>query len=42
MAASKEAYALYPTHGVKTTVVAHPFGDVSDDRIHLRVDLEQQ
>ena len=33
--------ALYPTQNVKTRVVAEPFGAFSDDRIHLRVDLEQ-
>ena len=33
--------ALYAAPNVKTTVVAEPFEALSDDRIHLRVDLEQ-
>lgn len=39
-----EAYdlALHPAQAVKTKVVAEsPFGEFSDDRIHLKVDLEQ-
>lgn len=31
----------YSAQAVKTSVVAEPFGSVSDDRIHLRIDLEQ-
>lgn len=39
----REAFdlGLYPTHGVKTNVSVEPYADFSDDRIHLRVDLEQ-
>ena len=41
-AGDKEAYdlGLYPNQGVKTSVSAEPFGNFSDDRIHLRVDIE--
>ena len=39
----KESYdlELFSTQAVKTNVVAGPFKDYDDDRIHLRVDLEQ-
>ena len=39
----KEAYdlGLYPAGVVRTNVSAEPFRALSDDKIHLRVDLEQ-
>ena len=33
--------AQYPAQIVKTNVVAEPFGSFSDDKIHLKIDLEQ-
>lgn len=39
----KEEYelGLYSANSVKTNVVAGPFEGLQDDRIHLKVDLEQ-
>ena len=39
----KEEYGLglYSTNSVKTSVAAGPFEGLPDDRIHLKVDLEQ-
>ena len=39
----KEAYdmGLYPAGVVQTNVSAEPFRATSDDKIHLRVDIEQ-
>ena len=36
-----EDLELFPTQAIKTHVVAGPLNDYDDDRIHLRVDLEQ-